>query len=365
MLVVDACVPDATRDAGSQRLLAIMRLLADSGWRVDFISDMTPPSNNDAHHLAKCGVRLRAGPVPSWLRAHGSDIDAVMLCRAPIATQYEALVRHRAPRAQLIFDTVDLHFLREERAARTLDRAPLRRQAARSRRRELALVAGCDLCLVVSEVERTLLAQALPGSRIEVLSTVVEVRGRRTGFEERAGLLFVGGFGHPPNLDGMRWFLDEIWKELLARDPTLMLHIAGDLTREARAQLTRDNVVLHGRVHDLSELLDTCRLSIAPLRFGAGVKGKVNMAMSHGLPVVATPIAAEGMHLRDGEDVLVAETAADFGAAVLRAYRDPTLWHRLSDGGLANVERHFSPAVAQRTIQRLFPARREEALPWA
>lgn len=361
MLVVDVCVPDATRDAGSQRLLAIMRLLAESGWRVDFISDMTPSSEDDAIRLAGCGVRLRAGPVRAWLRAHGSGLDAVMLCRAPIAAQYQALVRRHAPRARLVFDTVDLHFLREERAARTLDRAPLRRQAQRSRRRELALVGGSDLCLVVSEFERALLAQALPRSRVEVLSTVVEVRGRRAGFEQRADLLFVGGFGHPPNLDGVRWFLDEIWADVLAREPALQLHVAGDLTREARERLARGNVVLHGRVDDLSALLDTCRLSIAPLRFGAGVKGKVNMAMSHGLPVVATPIAAEGMHLRDGEDVLVAGSAAEFGAAVLRAYRDPVLWQRLSDGGLANVEQHFSPAVARRTIERLFPAHRQEA----
>jgi glycosyltransferase involved in cell wall biosynthesis len=358
MLVIESRVPDPRRDAGSQRLLAMLRLLADAGWRIDVFSDMEPWSVDAAARLAGCGVHLRDGSVPAWLRTHGERLDAAMLCRAPIAAQYQNLVRRHAPGARLVFDTVDLHFLREERAAHTLGGAELHRGAARSRRRELQLVAASDLCLVVSETERALLADALPGSRIEVLSDIQDVHGRNGDFESRSDLLFIGGFGHPPNLDGMRWFLEAVWPQLLRADPAMQLHVAGDLNREARALLTRERVVPHGRVDDLGALLAACRVSIAPLRFGAGVKGKVNMAMSHGVPVVATSIAAEGMHLRDGEDVLVADDAEAFGQAVLRAYRDPGLWMRLSNGGLANVERHFSTVVARQAIARLFPAPR-------
>jgi glycosyltransferase involved in cell wall biosynthesis len=366
MLVIESRVPDPRRDAGSQRLQAMLCLLADMGWRIDLFSDMEPWSADAAARLAACGVRLRAGSLPAWLRTHGGRLDAVMLCRAPIAAQYQDLVRRHAPRACLVFDTVDLHFLREERAARTLGGAGLHRGAVRSRRRELRLVAASDLCLVVSEAERALLAEALPGSRIEVLSDIQDVQGRSGGFASRSGLLFIGGFGHPPNLDGMRWFLEAVWPHLLRAEPTMQLHVAGDLSREARALLSRERVVPHGRVDDLGPLLAACRVSIAPLRFGAGVKGKVNMAMSHGVPVVATSIAAEGMHLRDGDDVLVADDAEAFCEAVLRAYREPDLWMRLSDGGLANVERHFSTAVARRAVARLFPApQRDGAARWA
>jgi glycosyltransferase involved in cell wall biosynthesis len=100
--------------------------------------------------------------------------------------------------------------------------------------------------------------------------------------------------------------------------------------------------------------MDGCRVSIAPLRYGAGVKGKVNMAMSCGLPVVATSAAVEGMHVRAGEDVLVADDPVAFAAHVVRLYRDEALWNTLSANGLANVERHFSFAAARAAVERLF-----------
>ncbi|WP_288126488.1 glycosyltransferase family 4 protein, partial [Thiomonas sp.] len=98
---------------------------------------------------------------------------------------------------------------------------------------------------------------------------------------------------------------------------------------------SRDDVLLHGRVADLGPWLESCRLSIAPLRFGAGVKGKLNTAMAHGLPVVATSVAAEAMHLQDGRDVLLADDAESFAAAIVRVYADAELWGALSAGGLA------------------------------
>jgi glycosyltransferase involved in cell wall biosynthesis len=115
-----------------------------------------------------------------------------------------------------------------------------------------------------------------------------------------------------------------------------------------------EGVVFDGFVEDLTPFLDGCRLSVAPLRYGAGVKGKVNQAMSHGQPVVATSIAVEGLHAEPGEDVLVADDPADFADAVVRLYEDPELWLRLSRGGLDNVRRHFSRDAARRAITELF-----------
>ncbi|MEM9184015.1 MAG: glycosyltransferase, partial [Pseudomonadota bacterium] len=101
----------------------------------------------------------------------------------------------------------------------------------------------------------------------------------------------------------------------------------------------------------LEPYLDGCRLSLAPLRYGAGVKGKINMAMSYGQPVVATSPAVEGMHVVPGQEVMVGDSPEDFAAAVLEAYRDPALWQQLSDGGLANVEQHFSFAAARAALK--------------
>ena len=119
-------------------------------------------------------------------------------------------------------------------------------------------------------------------------------------------------------------------------------------------------MIVHGYVEDAAPFMDGCRLSVAPLRYGAGVKGKVNMAMSYGLPVVATATAVEGMHVRAGAgiadaDVLVADTPADFAAAILRAYGDEKLWNMLSENGLANVSKHFSFEAARTALKSILP----------
>jgi glycosyltransferase involved in cell wall biosynthesis len=123
--------------------------------------------------------------------------------------------------------------------------------------------------------------------------------------------------------------------------------------------LAHDGVIVHGFVEDLAPFMDGCRVSLAPLRYGAGVKGKVNMAMSYGLPVVATPAAVEGMHVRAGSDVeqpdvLVAQTPAEFATAIVRAYNNAALWKKLSVNGLANVREHFSFDAARGIVERLF-----------
>ena len=356
ILVVDAMVPNPARDSGSLRLCMMLRLLQQDGWRVDLLSDDGRVAAADVSRLRAYGIHLHQGSVMAWLRQHGTTLDAVLLCRLSVAAQYLVPARRLAPKAMCIFDTVDLHFLREQRAAEISGSRRMHRQSTASRRQELALIRASDLSFVVSPVELDMLRKELPDSRVELLSNIHEIHGRSMPFSARRDLLFVGGFGHPPNEDAMRWFVAEILPLLREHDPSMRLHIAGDITPEARHALAQPGVEIYGRVDDLSSLMNHCKVSVAPLRFGAGVKGKVNMAMSYGLPVVVTPIAAEGMHLVDGNDALIAATAADFAEAVWRVYRDEGLWMRLSDEGIANVQRHFSPEVALQVLRNALPA---------
>ena len=353
ILVIDAMVPEPSRDSGSLRLTEIFRLLHAMRWQVTFVPDDERIEEQHVQALGALGVELRAGGLLAWLRRHGEGLDAVMLCRAATAASYLPMVRRLAPGARVIFDTVDLHFLRESRAAEASGKATLARHARATRRRELALVEQADATLVVSPVERELLAEAAPGARVELLSNIHVLHGRRRGFHDRRDLVFIGGYGHPPNADALHWLADEILPAIRRRAPSMQLHVLGDVPDTARRALDRPGLVFHGRVTDLAPFMDSCRLSVAPLRFGAGVKGKVNMAMSHGLPVVATRMAAEGMHLVDGQDVRIADDAEAFVDAVLELHEDPGLWLRLSDGGLENVRRHFSPDAAAATLRRV------------
>ena len=119
--------------------------------------------------------------------------------------------------------------------------------------------------------------------------------------------------------------------------------------------MASDDFRVLGYVPDVTPYLERCRLSIVPLRYGAGVKGKINMSMSHGLPVVSTAIGCEGMFLTDGRDVLVADDPDAFADAVCRLYGDEELWERLSAAGLENVVEHFSIEAARQALEGILP----------
>ncbi len=216
------------------------------------------------------------------------------------------------------------------------------------------MIGRSDATLVVSEVERALLREDAPGARVEVLSNLHEPGGEGLPLEQRRDVMFVGGFRHPPNVDAVEWFVGEIWPRVLAQRPGVLFHcIGGDVPARIAALGEQPGVRVHGHVPDLAPWLEGCRVAVAPLRYGAGVKGKVNQPMAHGLPVVATNCAVEGMHLVPGGDVMLAGEADTFADAVLRLLDDDDLWHRLSANGRENVRRHFSPDAARAVVREL------------
>jgi glycosyltransferase involved in cell wall biosynthesis len=216
----------------------------------------------------------------------------------------------------------------------------------------LALITQADTTFVVSQYERELLATLLPDARVDLLSNIHEVYGRDKGHQGRRDLLFIGGSGHPPNADAMQWMASDILPALRRVHADARIRIAGDVSDSERRRLAAAGLDVLGRVADLKPLMSVSLASIAPLRFGAGVKGKINMAMSHGLPVIGTTIAVEGMHLVDGTDVLVADTPEAFAAAYARLVLDETLWQSLSDLALDNVRTRFSAESARATLLR-------------
>ncbi|MCK9366948.1 MAG: glycosyltransferase [Metallibacterium scheffleri] len=352
LLVIESTLPDAARDSGSLRLVELLRIAGQLGWRVSLMPDDRRMDFALAARLGAIGVQVIVPANPrSWLRTHADDFTAVMLSRYAVASLWLAQVRKLAPRAQVIFDTVDLNFLRERRAAE-LARSDTRRADA-LRAHELALIAASDCTLLVSEVELALVQAEMPRARLRLAGNIHQVQEPVTPFFDRADLLFIGGFQHPPNRDAVRWFAREVLPLLHPRLPGLCLHVIGNVEESTRNEMRNAHMVFHGRVDDLRPWLERCRVSIAPLRYGAGVKGKINTAMAAGLPVVATRIAAEAMALTDGVDVLLADAPAAMAAAIERAYSDEALWQRLSRGGMNNVRLHFSRARARDVLREI------------
>jgi GT2 family glycosyltransferase/glycosyltransferase involved in cell wall biosynthesis len=359
ILIIDALTPQPDHDSGSLRLVNLMRMLRAEGAHVVFVPANREHGGRYTEALQQLGVEAWYAPfaqrAPGWLRQHGPRFDTVLLCRHYVASEFLPLVRRHAPQAHVVFDTVDLHYLREQRAADLAGDPALLAAAQRTRKAELGVIAGSDVTLVVSEVERALLARDAPQATVEVLSNLHRIAGPGRPFADRRDLVFVGGFRHPPNVDAVSWFADAVFPLVRQQLPDVQFHCIGsDVTPGILALGARDGIRVHGHVADIAPYMDGCRIAIAPLRYGAGVKGKINLSMAHGQPVVATSCAVEGMHLRDGVDVLVADDAASFAAQIVRLHEDAALWQQLSGAGLDNVSRHFSIESARATVRQLF-----------
>ena len=360
ILLVDVTTPRPDHDSGSLRACNLMRLLLGEGFQVDFLPDDGADASRYTRALLDLGVQVHRGADTRarrrWFQIHAGGYDAIIISRYHLAEFLVPLLRRHAPRTQLVLDTVDLHHLREEREAQLRDDPGLRRLANTTRRRELAAIAAADVAWVVSPTEAELIERALPRARVEVLPNLHEVEQSPAPFQARSGLLFVGGARHPPNVDAARWLLTAIWPLVRERLPDCTLHIVGDGMPSALADAGQpEGVLLHGHIPELAPLLAGTRVGLAPLRFGAGVKGKINLCMAAGMPVVATACAAEGMHLAHGRDILVADGPGDFAEAIVALHSDPALWSRLSQAGLGNVRRHFSFDTARATIAATFP----------
>ncbi|WP_045758300.1 glycosyltransferase [Xanthomonas albilineans] len=360
VLILDEALPQPDRDSASLRQLNLIRLLLQHGAHVVFVPSSRTYASRYSEALQRLGVEVWYAPylknMTTFLQQHGTRFHSVLLVRHHLAHACLPLLQRFAPQARRLFDTVDLHYLRERRGAELSGDARLQREAERTRVRELEVMAQVDVTILVSAVEREQLQREAPQVRTALISNLHDVAGPGLPWTQRRDLVFVGGFRHVPNVDAVRWFLQEVFPLLRARLPQVRFHCIGadipeDLHRLGEATA---GVELLGHVPDIAAYMDGMRIAVAPLRFGAGVKGKINLSMAHGQPVVATTCAVEGMHLRHGQDVLIADDAVHFADAIAHLYTDATLWQTLADNGLRNIATHFSLDAARDTVREVF-----------
>ncbi len=220
---------------------------------------------------------------------------------------------------------------------------------------ELATARAADLTVAVSEDDMRLLLDADPTISTEIVPMAFDVPTTISSDSAgRRGLFFVGGFGHTPNVDAMTWFANEIWPHIHRLAPETSFLIAGNRTpSEVLALEAIAGIEIVGFKPDLTEYFDRCRIFVAPLRYGAGVSGKIVQSMASGLPVVATSMAAAGLRLQDEEHALIADDPQEFANAVLRLMRNDALWRKLQVNGRALIEATQSMEQARKTIGAL------------
>jgi glycosyltransferase involved in cell wall biosynthesis len=291
--------------------------------------------------------------VEEYLQRNGALFDVVLLGGEYIAARYLSSVRQHAPQAITLFDTGDLHYIRHYREAKVTGNARALKRALQTKRRELTAAKEADYTLVVSPAEQAILERDCPGARSYVIPSIHKVHGSARPFSERQDMLFVGSFEHTPNLDAIGYLADEIYPLIRVELSGVKIYIIGGNPPDSVKALNSDTIIVTGYVPDLALYFDNCLLSLAPLRFGAGVKGKVLTSLGYGVPVVGSSVAVEGMYLSDQESVLVADDPASFCRAVVALHRDGNLWNRLSKNGLKILTQHFAIEVIRARLLRL------------
>jgi GT2 family glycosyltransferase/glycosyltransferase involved in cell wall biosynthesis len=358
ILVIDHHLPMPDRDSGSLRMFQILKLLHKLGHRVTFVPDNLAGIPPYAGELQKRGIQVIQYPhikkVRDYLIAHGSEFDIVVLSRCQFARKHVADVRSYLPQSRIIFDTVDLHFLREESEARLTGDLETRRKAQETKQQEYELIEQSDETWVVSSTEQRLLRKEWPDKSIQLVSNIVNVFGSKTPFALRRDWLFIGGFQHPPNIDAVLFFLGEIYPLVSERLGDAKFYIIGDNAPPEIVALATEKIIVAGLQRDVRPFFDSVRLSVAPLRFGAGVKGKINQSMAFGVPVVATSLGVEGTDLRDREDIMVANEPEDFARALVELYESEELWNRISENGIRKTRALYSVEAARENLKFLF-----------
>jgi glycosyltransferase involved in cell wall biosynthesis len=362
-LIIDDRLPEPQRDAGSAVILSHIRCLQRLGFEVSFAASLDlAEADADRGSLDRLGVAWCGRPfyssVEEVLRRQEGEFDLIYLHRVANAAKYAELARRHFPKARQIYSVADLHHIRIARQAAAEDRPELSPLAGRLRLMEFAAAALADAVITHSSEEAKSLAAQIGAAKVHTVRWSAAVRPTTTPFAKRRGIAFVGGYGHPPNLDAARWLISEIMPGVRERDPKIECLLVGDGLPDGVQQRCGDGVVALGPVRDLAEVFDRVRLTVAPLRFGAGVKGKVIDSLAAGIPCVMTPIGAEGLDLPAALEGCIATTAEAIAAAIGHLHNDRKANAACRAAGLGYIEEVFSETRLDALMQQaLGPAR--------
>ena len=363
ILFIDQRVPRGDEDAGSRQMLAYLKLFARNGYRVIFWSYQGNDDPGAVRTLTSIGIQvLKQIPhlfsFENMIRATGKHIQVAFLSRPHIAVRYLNSIKSNSP-ASVVYYGHDLHLERMNLQNKYVSGSFPQETVELVRAMEEECWANSNVILYPSVDEVEHLREKFPDQIVDVLPMECcpddeidhEITGNR--FDDRDGLLFVGGFSHLPNQDAVLWFLKDIYPRMTGEIPNLKITIAGNGPTTEIMSMGSNLVKVTGRVseQELRSLYNEVKVVIAPLRIGAGVKGKVVEALRSGVPVVTTTIGIQGLP-GAGDAVMVADDPLAFIRSVVELYQNETLWAKRREEGLKYFKNNFSQSVVAEKVLR-------------
>ncbi len=369
ILVVDHYVPTYDRDAGSKTTFQYLKMFLKKGYVVKFLGDNFLREEPYSTTLQQMGIEVLYGAeyqvkIWDWLRDHGEDIAVAYLNRPHIASKYIDYILDNTD-MKVIYYGHDLHFLREGREYQLTGDLQKREEAEYWKSVEMMLMSKAAVSYYPSYVERDAIQSMDPTIVVKDITAYVFDKFKENlqmDFAKRQGLLFVGGFAHPPNSDAVLWFAREIYPQVCenmqaaGQTPPEFVVVGSKVTEEIKAlEQPGNGIVIKGFVseEELEHLYEICRIVVVPLRYGAGVKGKVVEAIYNGAPVVTTAIGAEGMPLAE-EVLLIEDEPKRFADMVTDLYRDTDKCRELCQKTQEYIQAYFSVDAAWKRIEEDF-----------
>ena len=357
ILVVDHYVPQFDKDAGSRTVYGYLKLLVQLGYNVKFIGDNFFRSEPYTRVLQNLGIEVLYGNKmflnwKSWLKENEPYIDYVLLNRPHIAIKYIDFMKENM-HAKILYYGHDLHMLRLEREKELTGNENLQSEIDHFKKMEETLFEKADYSYYPSQVEVDYLKQRYPGKNFGLLQSFMFESGPFEEHDNRHDLMFIGGFGHTPNVDAVLMFAKEVFPLVKEAIPDIKWHVVGSNATDEVKALASNSIIVHGFVSDeeLTELYNQTALVVAPLRYGAGIKGKIVEAMDHCVPVVTTTCGAEGID--EAEKALAIEDDPKKMAELIVAlYGDETKRLAMAKEGKRIINEHYSYESAGKILEQ-------------
>jgi GT2 family glycosyltransferase len=344
-------IPKPDKNSAAVRMDAILKSLLPFS-QIVFVPLHQKKKEDEyyARKLLKKGIEIVAA-AEFEKELKNRKFDAVIICYPFVANYIFSKVKRMFPEAKIIFDTVDIHFVRLRREFEITGDQKFAKESKYFQKIETRIARQAEQVWCVTEQDSEFLKEVAPEAKIEIIPNIHSPHERGKSFAERRDLFFIGSFIHRPNADAVFYFIDKIFPLVLEKLPDVRFRIVGDKTPPEIFALHSEKVRVEGFVPDVSAIFQNSRIFVAPLLYGAGMKGKIGQALSYGLPTVTTSIGVEGMNLTAGREILIADSAEDFAAEILRLYQSAELWQNLSDNSFQFIGENFSPPIVEKKIR--------------